>query len=311
MSKNQLVAVGNFSVEEVETMRLTLAKDASSEQFTLFVRTAAAAGLNPFLNHIYCIVYGGKMSIQISVEGIMFLAKRVEGYEGIDVQLVYENDIFKPKRVRDDQGRFYWDVEHEIADDPGKVKGCYAFAYRTGFPPVFEYMKVDEVQHHLSGNNAANWKKYFNDFFKKTVVKRAAKRQYGIEVAEDDTPETGGSIPAYQQPERRDITTEAEQMAKEEQRTSKPESSVNNDETKLQEARQQMAVKFQALGITDPEEMGKYIAQHAKPKGKKPTLAEMMGLLKIMDMHIEEKNAADADNSSADLLDDELMAAFE
>lgn len=303
MSNNQIVAaIGNFTPEEVETMRHTLAKDANESQFNLFVRTAAAAGLNPFLNHIYCIVYGGKMSIQISVEGIMFLAKRVEGYAGMDIQLVYENDHFKAKRIRDDNGRYFWDVEHEMEDQQGKVVGCYAFAYRDNYPPVFEYMKVEEVQHHLTGNNAANWKKYFNDFFKKTVAKRAAKRQYGIEVAEgDDTPEAGGgSVQGYQPPERRDITEEANQMAAEQQHA---EGSAPPADAKLAEARQKMATKFQQLGITDPKEMGAYIAKNAKPKGDKPTLAEILGLLKLMDADIEKKKAQDA---AGDDLDDEL-----
>jgi len=85
----QLQAIGGFSSEDLQTMKHTLAVGANDQQFNLFIRTAAASGLNPFLNHIYCIVYGGKMSIQVSVEGIVYLAKRVEGYQGIDTQLVH------------------------------------------------------------------------------------------------------------------------------------------------------------------------------------------------------------------------------
>lgn len=314
MSKNQLVAVGNFSLEEMETIRHTLAKDANPEQFNLFIRTAAAAGLNPFLNHIYCIVYGGKMSIQISVEGIMYLAKRVEGYQGMDTQLVHENDVFKAKKTKDEQGRDVWEiVQHDIEFPRGKVIGCYSIAYREGFRPVTEFMEVDEVQHHLSGNNAANWKKYFNDFFKKTVAKRAAKRQYGIEVAEDDTPEAGGtSVPSYQQPERRDITAEADAMAAEKQKEPGSAQPQQKEESALTAARQQMAEKFKELGITEKDKMGEYIAKHAKPKGDKPTLAEMKALLKIMDMEIEEQRAATAAafSNDDDLLDDELAEAL-
>ncbi|SFA91057.1 recombination protein RecT [Cohnella sp. OV330] len=210
MSKDtQLQAIGEFSPADIDTMRHTLAKDANPEQFNLFIRTAAASGLNPFLNHIYCIVYGGKLSIQISVEGIVYLAKRVEGYQGIDTQLVHDNDIFKAKKTKDEDGRDVWEiVDHEIQFPRGKVIGCYSIAYRTGFRPVTEFMEVDEVQHHLTGNNAGNWKKYFNDFFKKTVTKRAAKRQFGIEVSEDEAPANGPELP-QQQTERRDITNEA------------------------------------------------------------------------------------------------------
>jgi recombination protein RecT len=239
------------------------------------------------------------MSIQISVEGIMFLAKRVEGYAGIDVQLVYEGDEFRAKRVRGDDGKHFWDVEHEMGPQDGRVIGCYAFAYREGFPAVYEYMKAAEVQHHLTGNNAANWKKYFNDFFKKTVVKRAAKRQYGIEIAEDDAP-VGESAPAPY--ERRDITAEANAAAAEAgnaQQSSQsppPEQPSKDDEAaKLKAARQQIKAKFEQLGITDPDEMDAYINQNARPKGDKLTLGEALGLIKIMEMEIAAKQQADDD----------------
>lgn len=291
MANNQLQVFSGFEPMQVETIRHTLAKDASMEQFNLFMNTAVAAGLNPMLNHIYCIVYGGKMSIQISVEGIMFLAKRVEGYEGIDVQLVYENDVFKPKRVRDENGKYYWDVEHEIADDPGKVKACYAFAYREGFPPVFEHMKVDEVQHHLTGNNAANWKKYFNDFFKKTVVKRAAKRQYGIEISEDETPEVGSTPEPYV---RRDITEEVDAVNQSNQSTTKTQ---QNAETPKQtedftDRWIEVGDLLDQLGHTTKTAKNVYIKANFKTKGDTTTHADFDNFVKILQMELAEKETA-------------------
>lgn len=293
----ELQAIGTFSVEELQTMKHTLAKDASVDQFNLFVRTAAAAGLNPFLNHIYCIIYGGKMSIQISVEGITFLAKRVEGYQGIDVQLVYEGDEFKAKRARDESGRYYWDVEHEMSADRGKVIGCYALAYREGFSPVYEYLKVEEVEHHLSGNNAANWKKYFNDFFKKTVVKRAAKRQYGIEISEDEAPTSSSDVQAYE-PRRVDITEEANAASKESESAASTAASASegNQESEEDKAikavRKKISAAFKKLAITDDNEKIKYMNDNLTPKGDTPTLQEWNALLKIMEMDIEEKESA-------------------
>ncbi|MNF13827.1 hypothetical protein D3C80_2158070 [compost metagenome] len=53
-----------------------------------------------------------------------------------------------------------------------------------------------------------------------------------------------------------------------------------------------MKLKFQQLGITDPGDMAAYIEERAKPKGDKPTLKELTGLLKIMDHDIAERRAA-------------------
>jgi recombination protein RecT len=288
-NNNQLAEIKAFTEGEIQTIRHTLAKDATPDQFNLFIRTAAAAGLNPMLNHIYCIVYGGKMSLQVSVEGIMYLAKRVEGYQGVDVQLVYENDEYKAKRVRGDDGRYYWDVEHELSGDPGKVIGCYAFAYREGFPPVFEYLKVEEVQHNLAGNNSALWKKYFNDMYKKHVIKRAAKRQYGIEFNEDDIPSGGSSdIPEYKPQERKDITPNQEII------DAPP---VKNDDP-IEKAKADMQSKFKKLGITGKKNKSDYIAKHAPKFGANPTLAEIVGLLNIMDMDLDMQEDQSNDGDS-------------
>jgi recombination protein RecT len=282
-NNNQLAEIKAFSEGELQTIRQTLAKDATPDQFNLFIRTAAAAGLNPMLNHIYCIVYGGKMSLQISVEGIMYLAKKVEGYQGVDVQLVYENDEYKAKRVRDESGRYYWDVEHELSSDPGKVIGCYAFAYREGFPPVFEYLKVDEVQHNLSGNNSTLWKKYFNDMYKKHVIKRAAKRQYGIEISEDDIPTSGSSsVPEYQQKERKDITPNQDIIDAPPKQPQQPQQ--DDEASKLKVVRSEVAKKFKKLGIAKEEQSG-YVEQHVP--GFKGTLADFVGLNSLLDMQIE------------------------
>ncbi|MFJ7756291.1 RecT family recombinase [Peribacillus muralis] len=292
-NNNQLAEIKAFTEGEIQTIRHTLAKDATPDQFNLFIRTAAASGLNPMLNHIYCIVYGGKMSLQVSVEGIMYLAKRVEGYQGVDVQLVYENDAYKAKRVRDESGRYYWDVEHEISSDPSKVIGCYAFAYREGFPPVFEYLKVEEVQHNLTGNNSSLWKKYFNDMYKKHVIKRAAKRQYGIEINEDDAPSVGASeIPEYKPQERKDITPNQEVI----DRPKKPSKPENEDIDAIDEAKTEMVKKFERLGIPKGKARTEYITKNAKDIKGEPSLPQLLGLLELMDMHIEMHDAQLADN---------------
>lgn len=296
MATNQLQTIGNFSPEDLQVMQQTIAKGTTPAQFNLFIRTAAASGLNPFLNHIYCIVYGqgnnATMSIQVSVEGIVFLAKRVEGYQGIDTQLVHENDEFEA--YMNDQRE--WVIgEHKIKFPRGKVIAGYSIAYREGFRPYTVFMDVDEVQHNLSGNNSSLWKKYFNDMFKKHMTKRAAKGQFGIEIAEDDVPATG-VIPEYESPQRRDITTEVDE-ATEKHQEEQPETDQQHEEddeaAKLKKAKAEMRTKLKELGITGKEEIASYIQDRCQMKGPTPTLAEMTGLLKVMDLEIEQQTDDD------------------
>ena len=306
-TNTQLQAIGQFSPEELEVMQSTLAVGTTPAQFGLFVRTAAAAGLNPFLNHIYCIVYGNKMSIQVSVEGILFLAKRVEGYEGIDTQLVHENDAFEA--FIDETGS--WVIaEHRIKFPRGKVLGCYSIAYRKGFRPYTVFIEAAEVEHHLSGTNAANWKKYYNDFFKKTTTKRAAKGQFGIEISEDET-DGGSGVADIGSYERKDITDEANAMKQQpaaapsqtgsRSRQASPDSSmpplsddpetvepVDPDAEEIAKVRKKISTAFKKLGINTEDGMLEYMSKKAKVKGATPTLAEFKALLKVMEIEIEE-----------------------
>ncbi|CAM4390226.1 hypothetical protein BAMA_15555 [Bacillus manliponensis] len=212
MSKNQVATapntqavIGNFTQSELDTLKGTIASGTTNEQFALFVQTCVNSELNPFLNHIFCIVYGGKMSIQISVEGVLHLARQKSGYKGIDVQTVHENDEFEAERS--DEGE--WLIKsHKVKFPRGQVVGCYAVAQREGFKDVVVLMETNEVDHMKTGNNKHMWNNWYNDMFKKHAMKRAAKLQYGIEINED---EAVGSNPvdqvdAYESGARVDIT---------------------------------------------------------------------------------------------------------
>jgi recombination protein RecT len=278
---NQLATIGNFSVEELQTIKQTLAAGTSDTQFDLFIRTSTAAGLNPFLNHIYAIVYGGKMSIQISVEGILYLAKKVDGFAGIDTQLVHENDEFEAGMDQESK----WVIErHKIKFPRGKVIGCYSIAYRDGFKPVTEFMDVEEVQHHLSGNNASNWKKYFNDFFKKTVAKRALKRQFGIDISEDEAPgqsslDSAGSYNQRQRVDMGDITPDQPRK-------------IVTGETEVIDPAEEMEKQWAKIkGQTDllgwkDTSIKQFISDRFSKKAKDLSLQELVGLSKLLEFEI-------------------------
>lgn len=285
---NTNAIVGSFTQSELDTLKATIARGTTNEQFALFVQTCARSGLNPFLNQIHCIVYnsekyGPQMSIQIAVEGIVALGKRHPQYKGFIASEVKENDEFEIDIVTGEP-------KHRITTmQRGKTIGAYCVAYRDGAPNIAVVITNDQVEHLLKSRNAQMWKDYFDDMITKHAIKRAFKRQFGIEVAEDEYTQPGGmdSMPEYPT-QRKDITPQAEVIEAPKQPAEDPEV------TKLREARAEMKTKFAQLGITGPADMAAYIEQHAKPKGDKPTLAEITGLLKIMDMHIAEKQAQDA-----------------
>ncbi|OUM85670.1 MAG: hypothetical protein BAA01_09375 [Bacillus thermozeamaize] len=290
-SVNTEAVVGGFTQAELDTLKATIARGTTNEQFALFVQTCVNAGLNPFLNHVHCIVYQGKdgptMSIQVAVEGILYLARQCEGYKGIDVQLVHENDDFKVGR--DEQGNIKI-KQHEFGFPRGKVIGGYAIARREGFPDVVVVMEVDEVEHMLKGRNAHKWREWFNDMFKKHIVKRAAKLQFGIEIAEDEHVPSGVDVvPEYKlRPDAIDVTPQEPMKAPESvQQEDKPDEEAATKEKLTAEIKD----KFKRLGITTAAGRKEFFEQNgiSFKDPKDPTIAEMTGLIKVLDMHLAQQ----------------------
>ncbi|TDL50925.1 RecT protein [Paenibacillus dendritiformis] len=281
-SINTQAVVGGFSQSELDTLKSTIAKGTSNEQFALFVQTCARSGLNPFLNQIYCIVYNGKngpvMSIQIAVEGIVALAKKHPQYKGFIAAEIRQNDHFKAKIHTGE-------VEHEPdVMNPGETIGAYCIAYRENAPNVLVIVRRDQVEHLLKGRNGDMWRDYFDDMIVKHAIKRAFKRQFGIEVSEDEhvEPNSLENTPSYEPPARRDITAEVVE-------STPPPNQQEAPSGEEQQVREKIKEAFKALGIKGKQAQAEYMRSRMNQKGDKPTLQELTGLLKIMELEIEEQ----------------------
>jgi recombination protein RecT len=286
------IVVGSYTQKHLDTLKSTIAKGTSNEQFALFVQTCVRTGLDPFLNQIYCIVYNGKdgpvMSMQIAVEGIVALAKKHPQYKGFIAAEIRQNDHFKAK-VHSGE------VEHEPdVMNPGETIGAYCVAYREGAPNILVIVRRDQVEHLLKGRNSQMWKDYFDDMIVKHAIKRAFKRQYGIEVSED---EFGAAAPSTEDRtyERRDITEEVDQASTTSGTVTTPAADESQDgASQLKALKDQVKRNYVKLGLTEPEAMGAHMQQFCKVKGEKPTEAELTAYLKIMEMQIQEKQAAES-----------------
>ncbi|MCA0754870.1 recombinase RecT [Paenibacillus sp. N4] len=287
---NTQAVVGHFTQTELDTLKGTIAKGTSNEQFALFVQTCVSSGLNPFLNQVYCIVYNGKdgpvMSIQIAVEGIVALAKRNPHYKGFIASEVKEHDEFEIDVVTGEP-------VHKIKTlQRGKTIGAYCVAYRDGTPNVAVIITTDQVEHLVKGRNGQMWKDFFDDMIVKHAIKRAFKRQFGIEVAEDEYIGADSSSGAPESYVRRDITAEANEVAENRNEIQPPAASQVNE---MAQVRQQISTAFRELGVVGKEAQAEYMKANCKVAGDKPTLDELKGLLNYMRMEIAEQAAGDDD----------------
>ncbi|MEC5266353.1 RecT family recombinase, partial [Bacillus mycoides] len=268
--------IGNFTKLELDTIKNTIATGTTNEQFSLFVQTCVNSELNPFLNHIYCIVYGGKMSIQVSVEGVLHLARQKNGYKGIDVQTVHENDEFEADRSQEGE----WIIrKHQVKFPRGKVIGCYAVAQRDGFKDVVVMMETDEVIHMKNGTNKHMWNNWFNDMFKKHAMKRAAKLQYGIEINEDEAVSSSpiDSVQSYEPEKRVDITpNNPSQIQVEEGETVDPEAELKKKQSEVMN-------KLQEYNMTN-DDLQEIAVKHFKVLAAELNLQQLTGLVKFLDL---------------------------
>lgn len=297
---NQIISVGKneLTQEDVQTLKHTIAKDLNDSQFKLFLSMCEKTGANPIVNEIHPSVFKGQMTVQFGYDFYIRKAKESDGYKGYDIQLIHENDEFKVARKVDDQGRSYMEVEkHEVSFPRGKVIGGYAIAYRDGVTPFMTLMEVTEVEHLRKSNigmQKTMWTNYFEDMFKKHILKRALKSAFGLEF--DDNPietSSSGNIPEYEKT-RKDITPNQDVIDHPVQDESQPQDNVAA-------LRKEMKQKFVKLGIPTNKAIGEYIAKNKVKLSDPATEQELIGLIELLDMHIELQESQQ--DSADDLLE--------
>jgi recombination protein RecT len=302
MSKNQLATLSltpeineAFAPAVLEVIRTSIAPTATDSEFLLFAHKAASYKLDPFKNEIFFIKYGNTARIQFAAEAYLSKAREQDGFQPPDTQMVHENDEFKIRMNPDTKEMEV--VLHDIGFPRGKIIGAYSIAYREGFKPVTVIADIEEISHMFTGQNKDNWNKWTSDMFGKFVQQRALKKQYGLEF-EDETISNGESdsgIPEYKPQARKDITP-SQEVINAPQQPEQPGQPQENPQVTA--AKAEMKAKFKKLGITTKKGMQEYIDQNAPNIGEHPTLADLIGLNNLLDMHIDmnESQASDSDS---------------
>lgn len=283
---NQIISVGKneLTQEDVQTLKQTIAKDLNDSQFKLFLSMCEKTGANPIVNEIHPSVFKGQMTVQFGYDFYIRKAKEAEGYKGYDVQLIHENDEFKVARKQDNEGRSYMVVEqHEITFPRGKVIGGYAIAYRDGVTPFMTLMEVTEVEHLRKSNigmQKTMWTNYFEDMFKKHILKRALKSAFGLEFDDNPIESSSNEVPEYKPRERKDITPQQEVIDSDQSKQDAPED-------KTVALKKEMKQKFIQLGIKTNQAINEYIAKNNVKLSNPATESELIGLIQLLDMNLE------------------------
>lgn len=283
-----------FPIEVLEVIRTSLCPTASDPEFLLFAHKAASYRLDPFKNEIFFIKYGNQARIQFAAEAYLSKAREKEGFQPPDTQMVCANDEFR--MVKNPETKEMEVATHEIGFPRGNIIGAYSIAYRDGYRPVTVIMDRSEIEHMFTGQNKDNWNKWTTDMFGKHVEQRALKKQYGLEFGDEDfeRPPVDNAAPY----ERKDVTPpEAEQSATPQQ----PDKQEDESQARMKTLKAQVKANYKKLGLMDKESMGQHAQQFCKVRGDEPTEAELKAYLKIMDLQIQEKQAAEQSNDDLPL----------
>jgi len=71
----------------LQTLRQTVAKDATPEEFIMFVELCKSSGLNPFKREAWFIKAGGRAQIMTGIGGFMAIANSHPMYDGMEVEV--------------------------------------------------------------------------------------------------------------------------------------------------------------------------------------------------------------------------------
>lgn len=168
---NELTALIDFTSEQVQLMKETVAKGATNNEFMLFMHLAKTYGLDPFAKEIWCLKYGSNQPATIftSRDGYLKIASRDANMDGIQSDVVCENDTLD-KTVA---GL----VAHAYGKPRGAIIGAYALVFRKDRSrPAYFYAAMAEYS---TGNNPT-WKKYPSAMIVKVAEAMALKRAFSI-----------------------------------------------------------------------------------------------------------------------------------
>ena len=82
MTTAMAVKASGISPEQIELIQRTVAKGCREDELALFLHQCKRTGLDPLARQIYAITRGGKMTIQVSIDGFRLVAERTGQYAG-------------------------------------------------------------------------------------------------------------------------------------------------------------------------------------------------------------------------------------
>lgn len=201
---NQGTVLAQYDSRMIDTVKNTVAKNATDEELDMFLTLASKYDLDPFKKEIWFLKYKGKdPQIFTSRDGFLKIAKRDEDFKQIQSQAVYENDEFEIEQEFIDGLFQITSFKHKFgAKDRGKILGAYSIIEYFTNKPLVVYVDFDEYK-----QQTPIWKKNASSMIRKVSEKEACRLSAGISGLH--IPE---EMPVYYQNRSRTIMSEDDDL---------------------------------------------------------------------------------------------------
>ena len=157
----------NYTAEMVDTIKNTVATNATDSELIMFLSVANKYDLDPFLGEIYFVKYKDKSSILSGRDGYRKIAKREPNFQKCQSMAVFENDEFEMTMTLGEITNIHHKFSHK---DRGKPLGAYAVLTTTDGQTWVSWADIKEYD---TRQNA--WREYKSAMIEKVAETKVYK----------------------------------------------------------------------------------------------------------------------------------------
>ena len=203
---NQGEILAEYDRSMIETIKSTVAKNASDEELMMYLTLASRYDLDPFKKEIWFLKYkGNDPQIFTSRDGFLKIAKRDKEFKQIQSQAIYENDEFEIGQEFVDGVFEITSFKHKFgAKDRGKILGAYCIIEYHTLKPLVTYVSYDEYK-----QPTQTWKKNGSSMIRKVAEKECCRLSAGVSGLH--IPE---EMPLYYQNRSKQVLSDDDSLAK-------------------------------------------------------------------------------------------------
>jgi len=134
--------------------------------------------LNPVMQLAYLIPRKNQCTLEISYRGMVKLLKDANAIQHIEAHMVFEDEIFSFSPAANELIHTPKYAKSEAEHNAREITGCYTRAVLPTGLVSFSFMpywELEKVRAESSSKEGAVWKKWRDEMYKKTVIKRHTK----------------------------------------------------------------------------------------------------------------------------------------